>query len=827
MASGSAPARAFLDSGRARIHAGRRRALAHGTGIAIALLAGSLVVAALLRLAMHGAGASAIAGWLDLPDTTGPASPAQTWSYVLFQSSLLPHPLLGTRLWSWGGGALLVTGLIAVLAFRAGREDPRPAEVLLVVAPSLLVGLTAGAAELFAGGGPVPLAISPLVVALPASCLLSSIIWTRLAARRVWVPWLRGAMAAACAVPVGAALATIPVLAIALPGHQSPGSWLVALVAFAPNAVMRAAFAGRLQAQTVVALACFAASAVACAVHLRARSKAERAGFFVAGTGLLALCTLLATPVAGPAGAGLALAGAVPGAAAAALLGALAGPILGHTSLGHRLAMAGALRALGDRLPPPPAAELTAADMAGAEPGTENAMRAHRPPVPSAAIGPVALGTALVALLAAVAAVAAVTLSQSPPAGTAPELTAARAYLEASGTNDADRIWPAVTVDSSSVPAGATRMLGKADLARMLIVIGNQHSQPTSIRLEVAGRSGGVTRVRARYLEAGTERETTLALTSIPGSGWKVVLAPSAISVSGAQRARVMVDGGEVVLPVGQPVAVLPGVHSVEAEYPPPFSASRITVVADRPYPEAATAALAPHVDEAQLAAARALVGGALRQCAAASVPLPAHCPQSVASPPGEVVRWTLVGDPGATVSVLADPGGAIVATGVFEMVAAYDVHVPEDVKHVASGGTFRVSLDFGGGGWALAGGVIADEGSVPRPAVSEGDLLAAVRAGFGQCTASHLLRPADCPQTLPSRFYVKDVAWQLDSDPLAGAQTGFDAGRGVLTVSGAYSMTCSYNEGGQPKRGQSSGRYRADLVWDGQKAVLVSINRS
>lgn len=826
MASGSAPTRAFLESGRARLHAGHRRALAHGTGIAIALLAGSLVAAALLRLAMHDAGASAIADPLDLPATTGPASPAQTWSYVLFQSSLLPHPLLSTRLWSWGGGALLLTGLIAVLAFRAGREDPRPAEALLVVAPSLLVGLTAGAAELFAGGDPVPLAISPLVVALPAAGLLSSIIWTRLAARRAWVPWLRGAMAAACAVPVGATLATIPVLAIAPPGHEPPGSWMVALVAFAPNAVVRAAFAGQLQVQTAVALACFAAAAVVCAVHLRARSAAERAGFFLAGTGLLALCTLLATPVAGPAGAGLALAGAVPRAAAAALLGALVGPILGRTSWGHRLAMAGALRALGDRLPPPPAAELTAADMAGAEPGTQDAMPAHRPPVPRAAIGPVAVGTALVALLAAVAAVAAVTLTEGPPADAAPELRAARAYLEASATNDADRIWPAVSIDSSSVPAGATRMLGKADLARMLTVIGNQHSPPTSIRLDVIGRSGGVTRVRARYLEAGIERESTLALTPVPGSGWKVVLVPSAISVSGAQRARVMVDGGAVVLPAGQPVAVLPGVHSVEAEYPPPYSPSRITVVADQPYPEAAAAALAPHLDDAQLAAARALVGGAVRQCAASAAPQPARCPQSIGSTAGEAVRWTVVGDPGATVSVLTDPGGALVATGVFEMVAAYDVHVPEDVKHVASGGTFRVPLDFAGG-WRLAGGVIADEGSVPRPAAFEADLVAAVRAGFGQCAASHLLRPADCPQTLPSRFYVKDVAWQLDSDPLAGAQTGFDAGRGVLTVSGAYAMTCSYNEGGQPKRGQSSGRYRADLVWDGQKAVLVNIDRT
>jgi hypothetical protein len=159
--------------------------------------------------------------------------------------------------------------------------------------------------------------------------------------------------------------------------------------------------------------------------------------------------------------------------------------------------------------------------------------------------------------------------------------------------------------------------------------------------------------------------------------------------------------------------------------------------------------------------------------------------------------------------------------------VGAYAVHIPEDVKHVASGGSFRAPLSWSAGHWSVAGSVDPDTADVARPAVSDTEVLAAVRAGFEHCVTSPLLRPADCPQTVASQLFVKDVAWNLSGDPLAGAAVVFDARRGVLAVRGSYAMGVTYVEGTGARSAVSSGPYRAELFWDGQRLVLVAINRA
>ncbi len=823
MASASPPVVMRLREGRQQ--AGPRRALVAGVSVAIVLLSGSLLVAALLRLAMRLGGASAIADPLGLPVTTGAASPASTWGYVLFQSSLLPHPVPGTASWAWGGGSLLLMAAVGIQAFRAARDSSRPSDLLLIAAPALLVGLTAGLSELLADRRTLPIELSPLVLGVPVAAVLLAAAWSRLRLSRAAVPWLRALLAAAFAVPAGVALAAIPILAIAPAGSEPGGIWLVLLGAYGPNAVLRGTFGSGLHIHTVVGVAAFACAAAIAALHLRTRSVAERAGFCLAAALLLAAATALATPVSSPAVALAAFLGALPGAAIAGLAGAVIGPPLGRTAAGHRLSMVAALRALGDHLPPPPATELTARDMEGEEPDTNDLLPAYRPAGPER-VGQAAVGISLVVVLLVVVLVAAATFTGTSAEDSAPELRAAHAYLDAAASNDADRVWPTVVVDASTLPTSTgSRLVGKDDLARMLAVTGNQHSKVTAVTLEISGRSGSTTLVHARYLEAGTKRDVTLPLTS-GRSGWKVLLVPSAITVGAGPRATIEIDGASVILAAGQPVAVLPGIHSVEATYPEPFIRSKVTVAAEQAYPAGPTANVPPQLAEGMLASARDAIGSALRQCAAAMAPHPAHCPQAVDSPGGGAVRWTLVGDPAATATVTPDPVVGIVSTGGFQMIAAYDVHLPEDVKHVASAGAFRVPLTFAGGTWALAGDVVADGAGVARPAAADSDLLGAVRAGFQQCAASHLLRPADCPQSVPSTLFVKDVTWKLDADPLGGAQTAFDARRGVLTVSGAYSMTVTFNEGGQDKSAQSSGRYRADLLWDGQKPLLVSIDR-
>ncbi len=818
-----------------RLQAGRSRALWAGVEVAAVLAGGSVAAAALLRLATAAAGPAGVAGPLALPASPGGASPASVWAFVFFQNSLVPHPLPGTGLWTWGAGSLLVTAAGLAQAFRAGRDGSSPWDELILAAPTAVSGAIAAAAEVMGGEPRLLLALGPLCGVPVAAAALAGRAWIGLRARRAVVPILRGLLPAAFAVAAGICLAALPLLALAPAGGLPPGIRGVELLPFAANAVVRLTFSS-FSPPATAGLAAFATAGVLSALHLRARSKLERLTFLAALAAGLVAVAAAASPSLSPAATGAAALAAVPGALLVGAVSAAAGPRLESTSLGHLLASTGVLRTLGDRLPPPPAPELTARDMVGAEPDANDAIPTLRPdagplvrrPVRHSLarrslVGGAVVAAAVSVVLVAVAGVAYVTLTA--PAGSAPELAAARAYLEAWGANDPVRLWAALAVETDHSPA-APRLLSEADLERMLALPANRHAPVSAVQLDVAGHIGDAVLVRARYQEAGASREQTLRVAR-RGGGWRVLITPAAIAVDGIAGFPAAIDGVTIAPSGAAPAAVLPGTHVVTAVYPPPFTAGRAVVVADRPYPDAVRALVLPGLDDAAAAAVHATIASALRGCATSIAPHPARCPQSVDSPGGEAVHWTVVGDPAMALTVAPDASGAIVARGVFQMVAAYDVHIPDDVKHVAVGGVFRAPLAYANGSWSIAGPVEAGAAGAPQPSAAAGDLVAAVRAGFQKCAGSRLLRPADCPQRVPSVLFVKDVAWKLDADPTAGAATAYDARRATFTVTGGYSMSVTYTEGGEARAAQSSGRYRADLFWDGSRAVLVSINRA
>lgn len=813
-----------------------RRSLDYGLSLAGLLAAGSLATALLLALANRAHGAAALAAPLQLPGASAGASPASVWAFALFGASLIPHPLAGTQWWTWGTGSLLLTAVIAVQSFEGGRASLASLQqLLLLVAPAAGVGLIAALAEVATGGSPLLLALAPLTVVVLVVAALAGRAWHELTEARSLVPVLRGLASAAFAAAAGVALAALPVL-LSPAGLQPSGLWVLYLLPFAPNAIFRAAFGGHFGVPALVAIAGFAAGAMLGAIHLRRRSLEERGVYAVGLWLLLAVATAAATPATSLGGAGLALLGALPGSAAVAMIGAALGPLLDSTAIGHQLAGLGVLRGFGDRLPPPPAAELTASDMehewrgstprppaGGEQPASRRRLRS------ADHIGRLAVAVSMSVALLAVGLVAVLTLLPGATAAPNPQTAAAGAYLQALGSNDAGRIWATIAVDDSALPSSAEpRLLGRDDLGRMLLLDANRHPAITDLQVHVTGQeggsTGGSTLVMARYREAGSPVETTLRV-GLRSGGWRVLWPAAALAVTAPGATEVRVDGAPVTLVAGQPLAVLPGGHQVEAAYPGPFGGQKQSITASLPYPAVETAQVSPQLPADSAAGAAAAVRAAFNGCAGSSAAHPDGCPQGIDAPAGTAVHWMVVGDPAYQLSIVPQ-AGAIVAGGQFQMIGSYPVHVPEDTKHVASAGTFRALLNFGDDSWRVAGPISPAGTPATAPPVHDTDALAAVRSGFGACLTSHLLRPADCPQTVGSVYFVKDVVWRLDADPMAGAVFGFDAQRGVMSVNGTYSMSATYIEGGVPKSAQSSGHYRAELLWDGQRPLLVAINR-
>ncbi len=363
----------------------------------------------------------------------------------------------------------------------------------------------------------------------------------------------------------------------------------------------------------------------------------------------------------------------------------------------------------------------------------------------------------------------------------------------------------------------------------MLAVAGNRHQRIGSVTLIPVRRDATEAVYQVAYQEGGDFRGAKLTLR--PGAGgWKVVLAAAAIAVPALPAAvKLEIDGTAISgVPAGRTgaVSVLPGVHAVKEMGIAPFGDRSIQVTADLPLPALARPDLSPALDPTAATAARNFAAAVIQACAASSSPRPEGCPNQVEAPSGSAVTWTTLGSPDDA-GLSLDEQGYTVIRAHYQLVAAYAVHVPEDTKHVAIGGGFAVPATYAGGAWKAGAKPQPAAFDAARPAATDSALLAAAGAGFNACAASKLLRPADCPQGLPSQGFVGSVQWKLSGDPTASATVAFDAQRSLFSVTGAYSMTVSYTEAGAAKSNTVSGSYLADLFWDGAKPVLVAIART
>lgn len=724
-----------------------------------------------------------------------------------------------------GGGSLWLFGAVVAAAFAAGRQARResrwPETAVLIAggaAPILAAGLLLAAVDR-ADAGPAPLAVArallPAVwvaLGMLAAAGWESALWGR---RRPEVGALRGISAGAFGASIAiAVLAGVALLANAgLAIRQVTAGRLLNGLMQAPNggAQLLVQVSAQHPGHDVRGLALLALvlliltlAGLAATLFLLATPAIETVAF--AATFALALALAAISAQSHPAGeVALLLPRVLAILVLPALVAALAGPWAAGHGPAHAISSAAPLRAFADRLPGPVASAIGPASPRLVAGWTSAAL--------------LTVGVVLIEAALVLAAAAPRPAGRTPgPVATAPLQLVAERYLSAAAGGDAAAAWAEMVVDGPPTDSSAVHLDDQAAFAAMLANPAARPAQPANLRLVSTRRAGADT---AAEFSAGShgEQHPALLLREVAGS-WKVVIRAGAADLALSNLAPIRLDGIPLPARPASHLVLLPGLHNVisgdgqvqRAESTSLQVASGTT----------ARIQLAPAFTPDALAAAGGAARSLLEACTASTAAAPPGCLQSAnVAPP---VTWRQVGEPGG-IALAWESEHDYVATGRYQYIAAYRVHVPEGIAHVASTGAFRLPLRWTGTGFAARAAMADLPGlAAARPAVDDQTLRQAVAAKFAGCAASTLLRPPDCPNGLASSRYVTPVTWKLLNDPVADSAVGFDPVTGEFSVSGAFRMAASYTEGGTRKNGVSAGDFRASILWDGSAPVVVTI---
>lgn len=306
-----------------------------------------------------------------------------------------------------------------------------------------------------------------------------------------------------------------------------------------------------------------------------------------------------------------------------------------------------------------------------------------------------------------------------------------------------------------------------------------------------------------------------------------MVIAPTVLTVKLPKGSHgITVDGKAIDIPAGtSKVAVLPLEHKVT------FKGTQILQseihAVDAFGSLAQTIAFRPTATPAGMAKVATAVRAAFDACAKQTSLAPEGCPQHIDEFSGGSGQWKVVGDPTQDLVLSFDEDLNAIATGHFQMIAAY---------HKASVPGTQHSLSSGGYGAELS--LAADQVTVSRirsvtglPALQRPagatDQAAKdlVLKGLNACATTRLPVAADCPQQIIG-VDVRNVRWTIHGNPVASASVNFDPETGLITVHGDLGMSARYDYiGGLGRTGDSfTSAYTAYLLWDGQALRLVTI---
>lgn len=414
---------------------------------------------------------------------------------------------------------------------------------------------------------------------------------------------------------------------------------------------------------------------------------------------------------------------------------------------------------------------------------------------------------------------------------TTPTGVAAR-YWQAMASGDSAAAWQLMAVQP---PAAGASLLSKQALDAMLAQPENRSSatiesttsdvrSDVSATVEVVFRRGAATeRTRLELVRDARSKAFVLY------PRWLVKITPATLQLSPPAGAGSLTIDGLAVTSSGA-LAVFPGVHRIAITASDYFQPSAQTVTAVAGSSQPASLKLTPTTAAADQVTAA--IAAAITDCAKQTTFATRNCPQAINTDALGGPSWQLVGDPiGSLVfSVAAD--GSLIAAGHFQMIASYTSGSPPSAHRRPVGGGYQARLSVSGGKVALQGFVVPAVGvaAATRPAAADDvAVLGGLKGQFDQCLSSTSIHPDFCPQRANLAFgTVSNLVWKADRDQMAGASVAFDGNTGLFTVVGTYAMTATYDladpyQATRHITDPDSGDYKADLFWDGQKAVFVT----
>lgn len=435
----------------------------------------------------------------------------------------------------------------------------------------------------------------------------------------------------------------------------------------------------------------------------------------------------------------------------------------------------------------------------------------------------------LVLLGGAIAAHLVITRTYSPEG-------AVRQYLAALDRGDADGAWAASIVNSSGVKADATLLnlaglkaslgLGKPTAHSDLTVTGARSSGADEL-VDVAYNAGGAGH-RATYRVRPDPTHKHLGLYP----SWQVVVTPALVSIALPKAGGAFsVDGQAVDVAAGDAVqlAVFPGHHQLAMAASALFNAAQAEVAAEQAAPAVAKISLRLSLTDAAKQGAVPSVKQAFAACAAATVLGPSGCPFGVIDNLDGPAHWSLLNDPSADLIVALDDRANILAKGHYLTAITYNGIYPSRPHHKLVGGAFQAPLTWDGQKLSVQS-LSAGQGvpALQRPGVDDATVLQAVSDAFKRCAAIKALADVDCRQSAFGVGKISNVAWELQADPGTGASVNWDGDHGYFQVTGSFAMAVTFDQDNpylptMHESATSTGQYKADLFWNGQKAQFVT----
>lgn len=410
---------------------------------------------------------------------------------------------------------------------------------------------------------------------------------------------------------------------------------------------------------------------------------------------------------------------------------------------------------------------------------------------------------------------------------------AALAYMAAIDRADSSYVWNHSIIDRSNLSTADVVLFDRTALTDQLAA--TAHSRSDFI-IQSVSFDNGETKVNLAYSTSLGRRTASLFLKGEAPHSWPVAVAPAGLDIRIPPGAGGLSIDGQTVAATGVElkVAVFPGMHKIGLGSSHLYLAYTGAVDAETLVPGLTSVSFAKvQMTEDGTTNARQAITKAFDTCVQSASLAPSGCPQSLPETDlaSGAVSWTLLGDPIAGSTVRLDDKSVLEVRGHFVMKLSYGSQRLHRDRVLGVGAPYSAALSWDGQALKLA--TFQDASAVhdvERPAATDAQLLAALKAQFDSCLAIQAGEVLGCPQVVLA-IGATNFSWHADSDPMQGATVAWNSKRSIFTIAGNFAFSVDYDSTApySPTRrihDTSSGQYTADLYWDGSKVVFIGLEQ-